>query len=147
MRISRKLAAASFMFATSLAASAGIASADSRMFVAYLYGGNEVPAAGDPDAFGIATVVLTSTTALCYSIIVRNAAKFTSAHIHSGVAGASGAPAVTFPIPAGGVARHSVCLGSIVAATITDIRNNPQNFYVNVHNGAFGGGAARGQLQ
>ncbi|NJM30784.1 MAG: CHRD domain-containing protein [Rhizobiales bacterium] len=33
------------------------------------------------------------------------------------------------------------------AAALTAIRNNPSQFYVNVHNVPFPGGAARGQLQ
>lgn len=146
MHILRKLAVASAIVATSLAASTGIASADSRMFVAYLYGGNERPVAGDPDAFGIATVVIVNPVALCYSIILRNAAAATAAHIHIGAAGVAGAIVLPLPVPANVPTRIGHCVVA-AAATIIAIRANPQNFYVNVHNAVFPGGAARGQLQ
>jgi len=147
MRAIRKLALASLIAAMSIAASAGGALADSRMFVAHLYGGNEVPAAGDPNAFGIATVVRFNATVLCYSIILVNAAGATAAHIHPGAAGVAGAPIVTLPVGAAVTIRNAGCVGGLAAATVAAIRANPQNFYVNVHNAAFPGGAARGQLQ
>jgi hypothetical protein len=127
-------------------ASANRALADSRAFFAYLYGGNEQPAAGDPNAYGMATVVLLSGTSLCYSIILHNAAPATAAHIHRGAAGVAGPIVVPLPVPAGLPTRVANCIGA-PAATIAAIRANPQFFYVNVHNGAFPAGAARGQLQ
>ncbi len=140
-----KFAAASVIAAMSFAAFGGGALADSRMFVAYLYGGNEVPAAGDPDAFGIATVVLVGPNGLCYSIILDNTAiPATAAHIHPGAAGVSNPPVVALVTPTGDPSRIVSCLG-VPPATITAIRTNPQDFYVNVHNGPFPGGAARGQ--
>lgn len=145
MRVLRKLAVASAITATCLGASAGGASADSRMFVAYLYGGNERPVAGDPDAYGLATVVL-SVGKLCYSIILFNTVAATAAHIHSGVAGVAGPVVVGLPVtPA--VPTHVTNCMPAAGALIAAIRGNPQNFYVNVHNAAFVGGAARGQLQ
>lgn len=130
-----------------LAASAGAANADSRMFNAYLYGGNERPAAGSATAFGIATVVVTTPAQICYSIVVQNgAAPLTVAHIHPGAAGAVGAPVVVLPINATIPARIANCI-AVAPAVITAIRANPQNFYVNVHTTAFPGGAARGQLE
>ncbi len=129
-----------------LALSATAASADGRVFFAYLYGGNERPAAGDPDAFGIATVTLINAGALCYSIVVNNIVAPTAAHIHAGVAGVVGGVVVPLPIAPLVPARMAGCIGA-PAATIAAIKLNPQNFYVNVHNAAFGAGAVRGQLQ
>jgi hypothetical protein len=149
MHILRKIVIASAIVATSLAASTGIASADSRMFVAHLYGGNERPVAGDPDAYGLATVVLPPVGVagqVCYSIILFNAAVATAAHIHSGAAGVVGGVVLALPVPAIVPTRIGNCIGA-AAGTIAAIRANPQNFYVNVHNAVFPGGAARGQLQ
>lgn len=134
-----------------LVASTCIASADTRVLVAYLDGGNELPALGDPDAFGVATVTLITPASLCYSIVVQNlpppaAAPFTAAHIHSGAAGVAGAIVIPLAVNAVLPLRIANCL-AVPAATITAIRNNPGGFYVNVHNAAFAGGAARGQLQ
>jgi CHRD domain len=131
---------------TFLAACAGMASADSRVLVAYLDGGNELPALGDPDAFGVATVTLISPGAICYSIVLQNAVAATAAHIHSGAAGVAGAIVIPLPVNALVPIRIANCVAA-APATITAIRNAPENFYVNVHNAAFPGGAARGQLQ
>jgi len=146
MGVLRKLTVASAIIATCLGASAGGASADSRMFVAYLYGGNERPAPGDADAYGLATVVFLPGNALCYSLILVNTVGATAAHIHFGVAGVAGAPIVALPVSPLVPTRFANCL-AVAAATKAAIRANPQNFYVNVHNAAFPGGAARGQLQ
>jgi hypothetical protein len=131
--------------ATFLAASASVASADSRMYFAYLYGGNERPILGDLDAFGIATVSLTP-AGICYSIVLQNAVGATAAHIHSGPPQVAGAIVVPLPVPAIVPTRVGNCV-AVAAGTLAAIRANPQNFYVNVHNAAFVGGAARGQLQ
>ncbi len=146
MHLIRTYAAAFALAALSLTAFTAGASADSRMFVAYLYGGNERPVAGDPDAFGIATVVTITPGAICYSIIVQNAAAAAAAHIHAGAAGVVGGVVVPLPVGAAVPTRVGNCV-AVAAATIAAIRSNPQNFYVNVHNAAFPGGAVRGQLQ
>lgn len=142
----RKFLARSAVAAATVAASSGLASADSRLFVAYLYGGNETPVAGDTNAFGIATVSISAAGSICYSILLHNAVAATAAHIHAGVAGVAGGVSVTLPVTGGTPTRNSGCV-SAGAVTVTAIKNNPQNFYVNVHNAAFSGGAARGQLQ
>ena len=146
MRLIRTYAAAFALAALSLTAFTAGASADSRMFVAYLYGGNERPVAGDPDAFGIATVEVVGAGGICYSIIVQNAAAATVAHIHAGAAGAVGGPVLGLPVGAALPTRVGNCIAA-APALVTAIRANPQNFYVNVHNAAFPGGAVRGQLQ
>ena len=146
MNVIRRVGVAAAIVALSAAVSVGNALADSRMFHAYLYGGNEVPTDGDPEAFGIATVLLVSQTKLCYSIIVKNVATPTAAHIHPGPAGVSGPPLVNLNTPTGTPPKAIGCV-EVAAATVDSIRANPQDFYINVHNGEFPGGAARGQLQ
>ena len=94
----------------------------------------------------MATVVLLNANALCYSIILHNAAAATAAHIHRGAAGTAGPIVINLPVPGGVPTRVANCIVG-PAAMISAIRANPQFFYVNVHNGAFPAGAARGQLQ
>ena len=146
MRATFKLGFASAILALSTVISAGSAVADSRMFFAYLYGGNEVPVTGDANAYGIATVLISTPTQICYSILLKDAAVATVAHIHTGVAGVAGPILVPLNVSTAQPARNANCT-TVAAATVTAIQDNPQNHYVNVHNGDFPGGAARGQLQ
>jgi hypothetical protein len=146
MRVIRKLGLASAIAGMSIALTAGGAIADSRMFHAYLYGGNEVPNDGDPDAYGMAMVVATLPNQLCYAIILKDAAAATAAHIHAGAAGVAGGIVVTLNVLNNVPTRSQGC-ATLPPATVTTIRDNPQDFYVNVHNAEFPGGAARGQLQ
>ena len=138
-------AAAAGIAASGLALSAGLAHADTRVLVAYLAGANEVPTPADPDAFGVATVTLVSATSLCYTIFLQNGLAASAAHIHSGLPGAAGAAIVPLPVTAALPTAAAGCV-AVTAANITAIRNNPRNFYVNVHDASFPGGSARGQL-
>ena len=132
--------------AASLLVTASIAQANSRVYVATLYGGNEEPALGDLDSFGVATVTLNSATSLCYSILLHNTVANTSAHIHLGPPQAAGGIVLALPINGSVPLRIANCVAA-PAALVTAIRANSQNYYINVHNGAFAGGAARGQLE
>jgi hypothetical protein len=91
-----------------------------------LTGAAEVPKAGDPDGSGEATVrVNIGQGEVCYTLKVEGIAPAAAAHIHEAPAG--------------------------VAADVTrelakEIAKNPENYYVNVHNMEFPGGALRGQL-
>ena len=146
MRRLRIAAAAAGLAASGFALSAASASAETRVLVAYLAGANEVPTPADPDAFGVATVTLNTATSLCYTIFLQNGLAATAAHIHSGLPGAAGAPIVPLPVTAALPTTAAGCV-AVAAATITAIRNNPGSFYVNVHDAAFPGGSARGQLK
>jgi hypothetical protein len=120
-------------------------------FFAILNGGNEVSStgqanAGDPDAYGSASVVFKANTVICYSISVVNIATPTLAHIHEAKAGVNGPIVVPLtPPPSGNPGVSSACI-SIDPTLWSRIRVTPANFYINVHNGAFPGGAMRGQL-
>lgn len=121
-----------------------------RPLRAVLLGSNEVPAAGG--ARGSALIRLNQgQRRVCFTISVTGfgAAAATAAHIHKGVAGASGPPVVAFtgidslnraPSQAKG------CVQNVAVSTIRDIRQHPERFYVNVHNAQYPDGAARGQL-
>jgi CHRD domain len=142
MRNLRSLCAAA-LFAGS--ASFAFAADDTRVFVANLEGGNELPGLGDPDAFGVATITAISPGAICYSIVLQNAGAPTAAHIHAGGGGTAGAVSLILPVPAAPLpTRFANCV--VAPGLITAIRNNPHNFYVNVHTAAFPAGAVRGQL-
>ena len=132
--------------AAALVVSATIAHANSRIYVATLYGGNERPVLGDLDSYGVATVTLNSATSLCYSILLHNTVANTAAHIHLGPPHIAGGVVLNLPINAGVPLRVANCVAA-PAALVTAIRANSQNYYINVHNAAFPGGAARGQLE
>lgn len=107
---------------------------------ATLTGPNE-PAGGDADGTGTFAVEVDADAGdFCYTITSAKIAAPTMAHVHAGAAGANGAPVITID-PKGNdecVAVEPDVLKPIVAA--------PENYYVNVHNAEFPGGAIRGQL-
>lgn len=118
----------------------GSAAASGRPFTTSLAGPNEVPVSGDPDASGTARIWINpGTETVCWSITVQNADAITAAHIHPGAVGSAGAPVVPLNPYTGGCA-------SIVRDLALKIIKNPAAYYVNVHNPAYPGGAARGQL-
>ena len=109
-----------------------------------LEGEVEVPVTGDLDATGHATLRLNSGQGtVCYNITVESVAPIFAAHVHSGSVGQPGPIVVNLP-PANGVIAG--CTTGVARDLIKDIRQNPSNYYVNVHNMPFPGGAARGQL-
>lgn len=126
---------------------------------AVLDGGNEcnsvAPPAGpdcrkgDLNGIGSATILITSATQLCFGITADNLAGATAAHVHRGTSGVNGGIVVVLAPPnapfAGNPGASSGCV-AVAAAIITALRADPTSFYVNVHNGAFVGGAVRGQL-
>ena len=123
-----------------------VAETDAVSLTAELTGGSaEVPAPGDPDGTGSATVSLDEASGeVCYDITVENIAAPAAAHIHEGAAGAAGPVVITFD-PAE-IGQGESCLTGQKAADIERILANPAGFYVNVHTADFPGGAVRGQL-
>ncbi|HEX6623290.1 MAG TPA: CHRD domain-containing protein [Pyrinomonadaceae bacterium] len=115
-----------------------------RRLTATLTGAAEVPGPGDPDGTGTAVITLNQgQKEVCFELTVSNIAAATLAHIHSGAAGAAGPPVVTMTPPAEGSSKGCVSAGEDL---IKEIRQNPANYYVNVHNADFPDGAVRGQL-
>jgi hypothetical protein len=105
---------------------------------------------GDLASFGSATIVIVSTTRICFSILVSGLGSgATLAHIHQGRPGVNGPIKVTLVAPVApnnsNPGASSGCV-NVPAATLAPIVNNPTEFYVNVHSVQFGGGALRGQL-
>ncbi|HYP28551.1 MAG TPA: CHRD domain-containing protein [Blastocatellia bacterium] len=110
-----------------------------------LTGAAEVPGPGDTDGGGTAQITLNQgQNQVCFELTVSNIATATAAHIHEAPTGQAGPPVVTLtPPPAEGSSKNCV---SADAELIKRIRQNPANFYVNVHNAEFPNGAVRGQL-
>ena len=110
-----------------------------------LTGAAEVPGPGDTDGGGSVKVTLNQgKNQVCFELTVSNIATATAAHIHEAPTGQAGPPVVTLePPPAEGSSKNCV---SADAELIKRIRQNPENFYVNVHNAEFPNGAVRGQL-
>lgn len=116
-----------------------------RASTATLTGAAEVPGPGDPDGSGRALVTsIPGTTFLCYAVEVADIAAATAAHIHQAPAGMSGGVVVALDTPSDGFSAK--CDDSVSAETIAAIRQNPQDYYINVHNSEYPGGAVRGQL-
>jgi hypothetical protein len=108
-----------------------------------LSGAEEVPPA-DPDGTGSALITLNVGRAtVCWELTVANIQPATAAHIHKAPAGANGGVVVPLSPPTSG--SSSGCT-TANPALIQDIIDNPEQYYVNVHNAEFPGGAVRGQL-
>jgi len=118
-------------------------SAGGRPLSTTLTGAAEAPNPGDPDGSGSAHITLNQGLGqVCFDIVVDDVAPITAAHIHAAPAGVAGGVVVSFDVPANGL---SGCV-SADAVLIKAIRQNPLEYYVNVHNADFPAGALRGQL-
>ena len=133
-----------------VSAAPALAHSPKRQLKASLSGANEVsattgqPGAGDPDGSGKARVKIDlRNSRLCYTLRVKNIDPAVAAHIHDAKAGVNGPIVVTLAAPTNG--RSSGCV-TVEMTLLKDIRTNPSEYYVNVHNAAFPGGALRGQL-
>ena len=117
------------------------AAAGAQTLIAVLNGASEAPGPGDADGFGLAGVRFEGTT-VAYNMMIQHVSTPTASHIHRGAAGVPGpvviALALAFPSNrASGSATAS-------ASLIEEIRDNPEGFYVNIHNADFPNGAIRG---
>lgn len=114
-----------------------------RPLSASLSGAEEVPGPGDADGSGSAHLTLNQGQGeICFHIEVDDIATPTAAHIHAGASGVAGGVVVNFNIATIGLTG---CVEAD-AALIKAIRQNPGDYYVNVHNADFPAGAVRGQL-
>jgi hypothetical protein len=93
---------------------------------------------------GTATVrVNVGKAQVCVDLTVKNIDPATGAHIHEGAADESGPVVVGLMPPTSGMS--SGCY-SVTRELAKEILKDPADYYVNVHNAAFPGGAVRGQL-
>src|SRR5262245_56907811 len=117
-----------------------IAADDSgRKFTTTLTGAAEVPISGDPDGSGTAEITLNhGQGTVCWELTVSNIAPTFAAHIHAAPAGVPGPVVVPLSPPTSG--SSSGC-ASVDRDLIKAIIQNPEAYYVNVHNADFPGGA------
>ena len=149
--------------ATIIAGSVLVAVARSTRLEAGLSGDKEVnqqgeQGVGDPNGRGKAVVrVNVSGQRVCFDLSWRQIAAPSAAHIHDGDPGRVG-PVVVNLFTTGdeaaadeqdlpdSVREVGGCVRVVDGALLRKIKNNPGNYYVNVHNDDFADGAIRGQL-
>ena len=132
--------------ATALIATGAYAQSDTggRKLQTSLTGAAEVPGPGDTDGTGTAQITVNSgQNRICYKLRVSNIAPATAAHIHEAAPTAAGPVVVTLGAPTRGTSSGCV---TVTRALALEILKDPGDYYVNVHNAAFPGGAVRGQL-
>jgi hypothetical protein len=135
--------AAGLLMAVTVTAVA-VADDGGRPLATTLTGAAEIPGPGDPDGSGTASIRLNPGQGeVCFELTVSGMAPATAAHIHVGPAGVAGPVVVGLAPPTSGTSSGCV---SADPALIKAIIQNPEQYYVNVHNADFPAGAVRGQL-
>jgi hypothetical protein len=135
---------------------------------AHLSGEAEVPGPGDPDGSGSARIeVKPQHGAACFKLDWDDIDAPTAAHIHFGPPDVAGPVVVTFfmtsvspdqpPTLPETITGVSGCTEEVTVpegapfnsakALLRNIKRHPREYYVNVHNLEFPGGAIRGQLR
>lgn len=114
------------------------------VLTAALTGAAERPGPGDTDGSGsIAVTVNPGQKRICYELTVAGIDTPTAAHIHKAPSTAPGPVVIGFPAPPLGASSGCIDTTSQQAAQLIA---KPGDYYFNVHNAAFPGGAIRGQL-
>jgi hypothetical protein len=102
---------------------------------------------GDPNGSGEASLVVNvGQQRICYELTVRDIElPATMAHIHIGASNSAGGvvQGLTAPNAQG---TSGACIDDVSRDLLRAIVSNPTNYYVNVHNTPYPGGAVRGQL-
>ena len=148
------------VMAIGIASTGSVAAADTVTLTARLTGAQEVPPA-DPDGGAKAPVIIdVDGGSVCWEIkSITDTGTPNRGHIHAQVAGQNGPIVIPFfelrpgDAPATDPRHEAIESGRIADCTtadpalLADIVANPQNYYVNVHNTRFPGGALRCQLE
>ena len=145
MRFGRALGAVATVGVTGALAMPATSSAERTCFtfVTLMSGAEEAPGPGDPDGRGVAVIrVNTATDEICYHLVAQRIEPATMAHIHVGDAGDPGPIVQGLNPPTDRTSKG--CVVNVLVAD--DLVENPSDYYVNVHNFPFPGGAIRGQL-
>lgn len=121
------------------------AEAGHRALEAELAAANEV-GGGDGSAIGSARIRV-SRGEVCFAITTHGlSSPALAAHIHEGAAGTNGGVVLDFDWATNGSAENASGCVSADPNLIRAIRQNPESYYVNVHNATVPSGAVRGQL-
>ncbi|MGQ0467501.1 MAG: CHRD domain-containing protein [Sporichthyaceae bacterium] len=152
------IALASGLVVSSLGGTA-VAGHENTLLTTTLKGQAEVPDKGDPDGRGTAMVfgIDGDKNTLCYALKVSKIklGEGVAAHIHKGKAGKAGPVVALLAAPGDGDAADCLTPDRVLPSgdkalvgknVAQQILRNPSNFYVNVHNSEYPGGAIRGQL-
>ena len=105
---------------------------------------NEVPPSGT-GASGTADLTLNQGLGeVCVDISASGlAGQVVAGHIHQAPAGVNGGVVVNLGVNS---ADYSACISDVDRELIKDIRQNPRNYYINIHTTAVPSGEIRGQL-
>jgi hypothetical protein len=135
------------MILLTLLALTSIAADGGRKFTTMLTGAAEVPGPGDPDGMGTATLRLNPGTGqVCWDIQVSGITlPATAAHIHE-IDPALGFGDVVVTLSAPDATGHASGCTTVDREEILEIMHEPEEYYVNVHNVDYPGGALRGDL-
>lgn len=106
-------------------------------------GAAEVPGPGDADGIGMAVFTVSGTT-LNYSAIVQGIVAPTASHIHRGASTVAGP--VVISLASSYPDNRATGTATTTQAILDEIIGNPSNWYYNVHNADYPGGALRGTL-
>ena len=112
---------------------------------------------GDPNGSGEVYVfgVDGDPTTLCYVLTAEGIETAAAAHIHKGAPGTNGPVVANLAAPGDGDAADCLTQGEVGPGTtpkfptgesVQQVLNHPGDYYVNVHNAPYPGGALRGQL-
>jgi len=110
-------------------------------FVVHLDGAQEVDG-GDPDGAGVAKLRFERDGTVCFDIDVTGVEPIAAGHIHAAPAGVNGSVVIGFDIAENGLSGCVTADPNLLRA----IRRTPSDYYVNLHNADYPGGALRGQL-
>jgi hypothetical protein len=115
---------------------------------AKMSGAQETAPGGDPDGTGTAKLRLNrAERRVCFTIRVRRIDGVVAAHIHRGRRGVAGGIEVELIGAPKSGNRFTGCTEGVERRLIRQMLRRPRRFYVNVHTGAYPGGAVRGQLR
>ncbi len=143
----RKIVLFTLIAVTGILGTAGPAPADSGTLVAYMTGAAERPTPGDPDGIGRAVITVNDeTNTICVALQFTGVdMPLTSFHIHVAPPTSPGPIVIPFTAPR----SESSYQCQVVAdeALLDNIVAHPEQYYINIHNASYPGGALRGQLQ
>lgn len=110
--------------------------------------GSEEPGGGEQGGKGTAVILANKKKEkVCFELTYKRIGTPFAAHIHKGKAGVNGD--IVVPLiedQQGFPSGVTGCVKRVDSDLIRKMTRKPQNYYVNLHNGDFPGGAIRGQL-